>query len=108
MRSLGLLSKTSSCEVSALKIKNTVEHDVNSVLEGFSNYYSALAENLVKMLPKPLNKYFINTFIKYYEHVILDYYFHLASVSEISILTRQSVRTKRTLRQSVRMLLKNR
>ena len=40
LRSLGLPSKTSSCEVNALKIKNTVEHGIKSVLEGFRNYYS--------------------------------------------------------------------
>ena len=87
MRSLGLPSKTSSCEVNALKINSKVEHDFNSVLEGFRNYYSTLAENLVKMLPKPTNKYSINSVIKYYEHMILGDYFHLASVSESSILT---------------------
>ena len=87
MRSLGLSSKTSSREVNALETKNRVEHDVNSVLEGFRNYYSTLSENLVKMLPKPTNKYSINTVIKYYEHMILGDYFHLAPVSENSILT---------------------
>ena len=35
MRSLGLPNKTSLCEVNALKIKNTVEFDVNLVLEVF-------------------------------------------------------------------------
>ena len=39
------------------------------------------------MLLKPTNKYSINTVIKHYEHVILGYYFHLAFVSENSILT---------------------
>ena len=38
LRSLGLPSKTSFCEVNALKIRNTVEHDVDSVLEGLRNY----------------------------------------------------------------------
>ena len=71
LRSLVLPSKRSSCEVNPLKIKNTVRHDVNSVLEGFRNYHSTLAENLVKMLPKPTNKYSINNVIKYYEHMIL-------------------------------------
>ena len=85
LRSLGLPSKTSSCEVNALKINNKVEHDFNSVL-GFRNYYSTLVENLVKMLPKPTNKYSINSVIKYYEHMILGDYFHLASVLENSIL----------------------
>ena len=86
-RFLGLPSKTSSCEVNALKIKNTVEHDINSVLEGFRNYYSTLAENLVTMLPKPTNKYSINIVIKCYEHMILGDYFHLAFVLGKSILT---------------------
>ena len=44
LRSLGLPSKTSSCDVNALKIKNTVEHNVGSVLKGFRNYYSTLAD----------------------------------------------------------------
>ena len=86
MKSLGLPSKTSSYEVNA-KVKNTVEHDVNSVLETFRNYYSTLLENLVKMPPKPTNKYCINTVIKYYKHMILGDLFHLASVSENSVLT---------------------
>ena len=64
LKSLGLPNKISSCEVSALKINNTVEH-INSILEGFKNYYSTLAENLVNMLPKAPNKYSINTDVKY-------------------------------------------
>ena len=80
-------SKTSSCQVNALKIKNTVEHDVDLVLEDFRNYYLNLAEDLAKMLPKPTHKYSINTVIKYYEHMILGAYFHLVSVSENPILT---------------------
>ena len=87
LRSLGLPSKTSSCEVNALKINNKVEHDFNSDLEGFRNYHSTLVENLVKLLPKLTNKYSINSIIKYYEHMILNDYFHLASVSENSILS---------------------
>ena len=38
LRSLGLPSKTSSCEANALKINSKVEHDFNSVLEGFRKY----------------------------------------------------------------------
>ena len=87
MRSLGLPSKTSSCQVNALKINNTVEHDVDLVLEDFRNYYLNLAGDLAKMLPKPTHKYSINTVIKYYEHMILGAYFHLVSVSENPILT---------------------
>ena len=87
MRSLGLPCKASSSEISTFQINNTVEHDVNSVLEGFRNSYSTLVISLVKTLPKPPNKYSINTVIKYYEHMILGDYFHLASISENSILT---------------------
>ena len=64
LKSLGLPKKVSFCEVKALKINNTVEHNVNSVLEGFKRYYSTLVENAVKVFPKPPNKYSINT-VKY-------------------------------------------
>ena len=84
LKSFGLPNKNSSCEVSALKTNNTVEHDDNLILEGFKNYYSALAENLLNMLPKALNKYSINT--RYYEHMIQGSHFDLASVSENAIL----------------------
>ena len=46
-----------------------------------------LNNNLVKLLPKPPNKYSINTVIKYYEHMIHGDHFDLAPVSESSILT---------------------
>ena len=80
----GLPSKFTFCQVNA---KNTVEHDVNSVLKDFRNYYSPLAANLVKMLPKITNKYSINTVIKYYEHMNLGDYFNLAPASKNLILT---------------------
>ena len=80
-------NKISSCEVSALKTNNTVERNANSILEGFKNYYSTLAENLVNMLPKALNKCYINLVIKCYEHMIQGSHFNLTSVSENSILT---------------------
>ena len=65
LKPLGLPNKVYSREVKALKIDNTVEHDVNAVLDGFKSYYSTFAENLVKLLPKPTNKYSVNTVIKY-------------------------------------------
>ena len=67
---LGLPNKICSCEVRALKINNTVEHDANSVLERFKSYFSTLAEKLVNMHPKAPNKYSINTVLKYYKHMI--------------------------------------
>ena len=45
LKSQRLPIKISSCEVTTLKINNSVKHDVNSVL-GFKNYYSTLAETL--------------------------------------------------------------
>ena len=73
LKSLGLTNKIYSCKVIVLKINNTDDHDANSVLEGFKNYYSTLAENLVNMLPKAPNKYCIDTVTKYYEHMIQVY-----------------------------------
>ena len=87
LKSLGSSNESSSWETSALKINNTVEHNANSVLEGFKNYYSTLAESLVKMPPKVPNKYSINTVIEYREHMIQGDHFDLASVPENWILT---------------------
>ena len=54
-KSYGLPNKISSCEVSALKVNKTVQHDNNLVLGGFKDYYFNLAGNLLKNLPKPPN-----------------------------------------------------
>ena len=71
-----------ACEVKAHKVNNIFEYDVNSVLEGFKNYYSTLVENLVQLLPKPANKYSINTVFKYYYDMVEGYHYNLASASE--------------------------
>ena len=54
-KSLGSPNKVSSCEVSALKVNKTVQHDTNLVLDRFKDYYSNLAGKRLKKLPKPLN-----------------------------------------------------
>ena len=46
LKSLGLPNKTSSYEVSALKVNKTVQHYTNLVLPGFKDYYSNFAGNL--------------------------------------------------------------
>ena len=87
LKSRRLPNKSSSCGDKALKINNTVEHDVNSVLEGFKSYYLTLAENIVKLLPKRPNKYSIKTAIKYYEYMIQGDHCNLAFASKSSIIT---------------------
>ena len=57
LKFLGLPNKTSSCEVKARKVNKTVQHDTNLVLSGFKDYYSNLAGNLLKKLPKRPNKF---------------------------------------------------
>ena len=61
LKSLGLPNKTSSCEVTALKVNKTIQHDTNLVLCGFKGYYSNFAGNILKKLPKPPNKFTLNT-----------------------------------------------
>ena len=87
LKSLGLPNKTSSCEVSALKVNKTVQHDTNLVLGGFKDYYSNLAGNLLKKLPKPLNKFTLNSVFQHYKGIIQSGSFNLATVSENTILT---------------------
>lgn len=49
LKSLGLLSKTFSCKVSALK---AAQQDTNLVLEGFKDYFSTFLGHIFKKLPK--------------------------------------------------------
>ena len=87
LKSLGLPNKTSSCEVRALKVNKTVQHDTNLVLRGFRDYCSNLARNLLKKLPKPPNKFTLNAVFQHYKGIIQSDSFNLATVSENTILT---------------------
>ena len=51
LKSLGLPSKTSVCGTTALKVKNATSFETKSTLDVFKNYYSTLAENLLKKTP---------------------------------------------------------
>ena len=53
------------------------------ILGCFRSYYSTLVEDLVKMLPKPTNKYYINTVIKYHEHMILGDIWHILRKTQL-------------------------
>ena len=57
LKSLGFPSKTSFCRTTALKEKNTTSFETKSTLDVFNNYYSTLADNLLKNLPTPHNRY---------------------------------------------------
>ena len=47
--------------MSALKVNTTVQYDTNLVLGEFKDYYSNLAGNLLKKVPKPPHKFTLNT-----------------------------------------------
>ena len=87
LKSLALPNIISSCEVGALKVNKTVQHDKNLVLGDFKDYYSNLAENLLKKLPKPPNKFTLNTVFQHYKDIIQSDSFNLDTVSENTILT---------------------
>ena len=87
LKSLGLPNKTSSCEVSALKVNKTVQHDTNLVLGRFKDYYPNLAGNLLKKFLKTPNKFTLNTVFQHYKDIIQSNSFNLATFSENTILT---------------------
>ena len=87
LKSLGLPNKTSSCEVSAVKVNKTVQHDTNLVLSEFRDYYSNLAGDLLKKLPKPPNKFALNSVFQHYKGTIQSDSFNLATVPKNTILT---------------------
>ena len=69
LKSLGLFSKTSVCGTTALKVKNTTIFETKSTLNVFKNYYSTLADNLLKKLPTPFNRYTINSRDNFFSRV---------------------------------------
>ena len=87
LKSLGLPKKICSCEVSALKVNKIVQRDTNLVLGGIKDYYSHLAGNLLEKLPKPPNKFTLNTVFQHYKGIIQSDSFNLATISENTILT---------------------
>ena len=72
--------------MSALKVNKTVQHETNIVLSGFKDYHSNLAGKLLKKLPKPPNKFTLNTVFQHYEGIIQTDSFNLATVFENTIL----------------------
>ena len=85
LKSLGLPSKTSVCGTTTLKVKNTASFETKSTLDVLKNYYSTLADNLLKKLPIPPNRYTFNSVIQYYRHFIQTDSFHLTYTTEIDI-----------------------
>ena len=76
LKSLGLPSKTSVCGATTLTVKNTRSFETKSTLDVFKNYYPTLAENLLKKLPAPPNRYTFNSIRLYYRHFIQTDAFH--------------------------------
>ena len=72
--------------MSTLEVNKTVQHDINLVLGGFKDYYSNLAGKRLKKLPKPSNKFTLNTVFQHYKGIIQTDSFNLATVSENTIL----------------------
>ena len=70
-----------------MKVNKTVQHDTNLVLPGFKYYYSKLAGNLFKKLPKPPNKFAFNPVFQHYKGIIQSDSFNIAIASENTILT---------------------
>ena len=72
--------------MSAQKVNKTVQLDTNLILGGLKDYYSNLAEKLLKKLPKSRNKFTLNTVFQHYKGIIQTDSFNLATVSENTIL----------------------
>ena len=56
--------------MSALKVNKTVQQGNNLSLGGFKDYYSNLARNLLKKLPKAPNKFTLNTVFQHFKGII--------------------------------------
>ena len=56
--------------MSALKVNKTVQQGNNLSLGGFKDYYSNLARNLLKKLPKAPNKFNLNAVFQHFKGII--------------------------------------
>ena len=71
LKSLGLSSKKSSCSTICLEKDGILSFDPKANAEIFKDFYSNLANDLVKKLPNPPNKYGKDAVKKYYENLNL-------------------------------------
>ena len=85
LKSLGLAIKTSVCGTTALKVKNRTSFETKSTLDVFKNLYSTLANNRLKKLLTPPNRYIFNSVIQYYRHLIQTDGIYLTYTTEIGI-----------------------
>ena len=69
LKSLGLPSKKSSCSTICLEKDGILSFDPKANAEIFKDFYSNLANDLVKKLPNPPNKYGKDAVKKYYENL---------------------------------------
>ena len=72
LKSLGLPSKTSSSSKPCLKEDGELKHDSKSIARIFKDFFSNLAENLLKLLPKAPNKFNSKTVNDYYKKMKLN------------------------------------
>ena len=81
--------------MSALKVNKTIQHGDNLALGVLKDYYSNLAGNILKKLPKTPNKFTLNTVFQHYKGIIQSDSFNIATVSEntISSWSGQSLRS---------------
>ena len=84
LKSPGLPSATSVCGTTAVKVKNTMSFETKSSLDVFKNYYSTLADNLLKKLPNP-PRHTYNSALQYYRYFIRTDAFHLTYTTGINI-----------------------
>ena len=66
LKSLGLPSKKASNSKICLKKEDSISFDDATNTSIFNNFYSSLADNLVKKLPKPTGKFGISSVKNYY------------------------------------------
>ena len=87
LKSLRLPSKKSSCSTICLEKDRILSFDPKANAEIFKDFYSNLANDLVKKLPNPPNKYGKDVVKKYYENLnLVGKSFSFEPVAHTSVL----------------------
>ena len=86
LKSLGLKFERSISNINCLENDKSANFDVKDIAKGFSAYFSNLAENLVRQLPNPSNKYGALSVAQYYSHLGLTKKFDLLPPEKYYVL----------------------
>ena len=86
LKALGMSNKTVIYNFNAIEENDTLTYDIRSISKILKNFFSNLAKSLLIKLPKPPDKYNLQSVIRYYSSFMISDDFCLSNTSEEKVL----------------------